>query len=197
MTTQAPPSAERVHRRALPGLAVLLAVTALVAGATLTVPPLPAAASTPTVSTPFHGSFHGTFTITFGTGEGGTHELFFHGRGTATHLGHATVDGYSRLRPSATDPACKEIVYDDVALTAADGSRVTVVNDALDCMEVTPDGRILIHGRGTYRILEGTARFAGATGTGRVSTEAVVTDVVPGGVTGTFDPLAFDGTVRP
>lgn len=190
-------SPEPVRRRVVPVLGVLLAVAALAAATALTVPSVAAAASTSAAATPFHGSFRGTFTITFATGEGGTHELFFHGGGTATHLGAATVDGYSRLRPSATHPRCNEIVYDEVTLTAADGARLTVVNEALDCMEITPEGRILIHGRGTYRILGGTGRLAGATGAGRVSTEAVVTGAVPDGVTGTFAPLTFDGTVRP
>lgn len=158
-------------------------------------PGTPASASTSTP--PFEADFQGTFTLTFFTGEGGTHELLFHGRDEASHLGNATVDGYSRLRPSTADPSCSEIVHDEVTLTAADGSRLELTNDAVDCMEITPDGRILIHGRGTYQILAGTGRFAGSTGAGTVSTEAIVTGAVPGGVTGTFDPLAFAGTLAP
>jgi hypothetical protein len=146
-------------------------------------------------ATPFLASFQGTFTITFLTGPGGTHELRFHGSGTGRHLGWAEVDGYSTLRPSLDDPRCNEIVHDEVTLTAADGSTLAVTNEAVDCLEVTPDGRILIHGNGTYRILGGNDRHDGATGTGRVSTEAVVTSIFPGGVTGTFDPLTFDGTL--
>lgn len=194
MTANASRSLHRIRRRDLNGV---LALVLVAAAAALIAPPTPARADTSTAPTPFRASFQGTFTFTFFTGEGGTHELFFHGRGLGTHLGAATVDGYSRLRPSATEPQCSKIVHDEVTLTTSDGSQLAVTNDAIDCMEVTPDGRILIHGRGTYAIVGGIARLASATGTGDVSTEAVVTGSVPSGVTGTFDPLTFDGTVRP
>lgn len=147
--------------------------------------------------TPFRASFHGTFTLTFFTGPGATHELRFTGTGRGRHLGAATVDGYSRLQPLASEPACSEIVHDEVKLTAANGDEATVVNEAVDCLEVTPDGRILIHGRGTYQITGGTGRFDGSTGSGSVSTEATVTGAVLGGVTGTFDPLTFSGSIDP
>lgn len=119
-------------------------LTAIVVAALVTVAPAPAKASA--VATPFDASFRGTFTITFFTGPGATHELRFHGSGRALGLGASRVDG------------------------------------------------AVIHGTGTYAIVAGTGRLAGATGTGSVRTEAQVTGLVIGGVTGTFDPLVFEGT---
>lgn len=147
MTMKRARTLDEIRRRAFIALSAL---AVLITGAVL--PATPAEASP---VTPFRASFHGTFRLTFFTGEGGTHELFFHGRGTATHLGVTTVDGYSRLRPSTVDPRCNEIVDDEVRLTAANGSHLTVTDEAL------------------------------------------VTGSVPSGVTGTFDPLTFDGTFLP
>lgn len=171
-----------------------LAVVAALALTSLAPAAEPARASEPV---PFNASFRGTFTLTFFTGPDATHELRFTGTGRGLHLGVATVDGYSLLRPVASNPGCSEIVHDEVTLTAANGDEVAVVNEAVDCMEVTPDGRVLIHGRGTYQITGGTGRFDSSTGAGSVSTEAAVTGAVPGGVTGTFDPLTFSGSISP
>jgi hypothetical protein len=146
-------------------------------------------------SIPFKASFQGTFTITFGPE---TNELQFQGIGHATHLGKSSVQGHALLRPESPGAPCSDIVSgtDQTIITGANGDQVRISNEARDCLEMTPDGRILIHGRGTYTITGGTGRDEGATGKGTVSTEAVVTGGVPNhSATGTFNPLSFQGTI--
>jgi hypothetical protein len=158
---------------------------------------LPTAPATAAATTTFKAAFHGTFELTFGSGPGGTDELHFRGIGDGRAIGRSTIEGYARLRPIADRPGCSQIISDKVTITTADRSTLAVVNDAVDCTEMTSDGRTLIHGSGTSKITGGTKCFDEASGYGRVSTEAVVTGSVPGGVSGTFDPLAFVGSISP
>jgi hypothetical protein len=86
---------------------------------------------------------------------------------------------------------CTPLVEDAVVLTAADGSTLSLTNDAVDCL----DG-MSISGSGTCTVTGGTGRFAGARGAGRVSTAATITGALPDGTaTGTFDPLTFTGVL--
>jgi hypothetical protein len=150
----------------------------------------PAAPVAAADSKAFTASFRGTFSITFGPN--GTSQLSFDGTGHAKHLGKTSVHGNAQLQPVA--PGCSQIVADNTILTAANGDQLWVRNAATDCVEPGPDGHILIHGSGTYMIVGGTGRFAGASGAGKVSTEAVGVPT-SSGVTGTFDPLTFEGTI--
>jgi hypothetical protein len=156
---------------------------------------VPTASATAKETKTFNAAFHGTFELTFGTGPDESDELHFRGTGDGRPIGRSTIEGYAQLRPIADRPGCSQIIYDNVTITTADRSTLAVVNDAVDCVEMTSDGRTLIHGSGTYQITDGTKRFADASGNGKVSTEAVVTGSVPGGVSGTFDPLAFVGSI--
>jgi hypothetical protein len=148
-------------------------------------------------SKPFKASFEGKFTILFGPN--GTSDLQFEGPGHATHLGQSTVKGHAHLVPTGSPREhptwqCSRIVDDHTTITSKKG-ELSLQNQATDCVETTQDGRTLIHGNGTYTITGGTGDVTGAAGTGAVSTEAIVTGGVPGGVTGTFDPLTFQGTI--
>jgi hypothetical protein len=65
--------------------------------------------------------------------------------------------------------------------TATNGDQISI-----DYQAVTPPPDPAIHARGTYTIVGGTGRFAGATGTG-----ALAVDGVPGGP----ELVQFDGTI--
>ena len=151
-----------------------------------------AAASEAPPALPFHARYHGTFTETFGAGPGGTNVLAFGGTGIASLLGASTAAGQSLLQPEPTNPLCATVVDNHVTLMAANGDEVFMQNTALDCFD--PATRT-ISGTGTYTISGGTGRFDGASGTGTVSVRAQVTSQVSTVASGTFDPLAWEGTI--
>lgn len=142
----------------------------------------------------FDATFAGTFRITFGTGPGGTDELFFSGSGSGSHIGAALVDGYSTLRDSS--PGCKRIEHDEVTITSAGAHHLFVTNSGEDCIDVSEPGRIVIRGQATYTVVGGTGPFAATSGSGEVTVTAEVTAVGLGSASGTFDPLTFDGTLQ-
>ncbi len=184
----------KTHTRKPTALAVL---SLLLLGLTLQMSqPRSAAAATSQAPTalPFHARYHGTFTETFGAGPGGTNVLVFGGTGIASLLGASTVSGQSLLQPEPANPLCANVIDNQVTLTAANGDEVLMQNTALDCFD--PATRT-ISGTGTYTIIGGTGRFDGASGTGTVSVMAQVTSQVGNVASGTFDPLAWDGTISP
>lgn len=105
-------------------------------------------------------TFDGTFSISFGSGAGGTNELSFAGSGLARHLGTSTVEGASLL--AQIDALCTEIAEDAVTLTAADGAELFLVNVGTECLNPST---FTIEGAGTGEVVGGTGRFEGATGT--------------------------------
>lgn len=153
--------------------------------------------ATPALSAPgdeatFITAYTGTFTMSFGTGPGFTHELDFTGDGRGTQVGRADIDGSSRLQ--SIDASCMEIVEDLVVMTAANGDEVHVVVDAIDCLEFTADGPQIV-GSGTWEVVGGTGRFAGATGSGTQTTVAPVLDLGADTASGVF-MLNFDGVLN-
>lgn len=164
---------------------------AALAAALILLAPLPAGAGDPV---PLSATYAGDFSITFGTGPGGTDDLFFGGAGLATGLGVSRIDGHSTTRAGATDPLAAEIVTDWVTLTAANGDELWLVNAGTDHLSFPAPGAVSIRGAGTFTVAGGTGRFDGATGSG--SFEVAAAGVfVPGGVEGTF-ALRFTGRVE-
>jgi len=143
---------------------------------------------------PFAADYQGAFQIMFGAGPDGTDDLRFAGDGIGNHLGLSAVDGHSTTRPSATDPLCSDIVTDRVILTAANGDELWLQNAGEDCLDFSIPGHIFIRGSGTMRVIGGTGRFRGATGSGTFAVLAEVTEFVPGGVAGNF-ALHFEGSI--
>jgi hypothetical protein len=142
---------------------------------------------------PFHASFHGTFTIDFGACANGDDLLHFQGTGIATQAGLSSIDGTSCLHP--IDPLCSTITDTSVTVTAANGDTFRFNNQAVDCLDFSTPGKIFIHGSGTYQIEPGTGRFGAASGAGTVHVTTEVLNLSPARASGTFDPLAFDGTI--
>jgi hypothetical protein len=145
-----------------------------------------AAADTGT-TTPLKASFTGTFTLGL---EATGPTLRFSGLGTGTKTGLTTITGVATL--GETDATgCTPLLQDAVTLTAADGSQLFLTNDAIDCVSGNA-----ISGTGTYSVTGGTGRFEDASGSGSVSTAALITGGLPDGTAiGTFDPLSFDGVI--
>ena len=143
---------------------------------------------------PFESDYQGTFTLAFGAGPDGTDALSFSGSGIASGLGKSSVDGHTTTRPDEDDPLCSEIVTDQVILTAANGDELRLVNSGEDCLDFSVPGQVFIRGSGTFQVVGGTGRFAGATGSGTFKVVAEVTDLEATGASGTFD-LVFDGNI--
>jgi hypothetical protein len=150
---------------------------------------MPAAFADSRTTTPLRATFSGDFVVTFS--DTGPPVLRFSGHGTGTHLGRASVEG-GAVFGEEVSPGCFRLEDDEVILTAADGSELFLVNEAVDC--VNPPH---VSATGTYTVVGGTGRFDGASGEGTVSTAALITGELPddSGFTGTFDPLRFDGLI--
>jgi hypothetical protein len=139
----------------------------------------------------FDTEYTGTFTMSFGTGPGYTHELDFSGSGQGTQIGLADVDGSSLLQ--SIDASCMEIVDDLIVMTAANGDEVHVVAAAIDCLEFTAEGPRIV-GSGTWEVIGGTGRFADATGGGTQTTVAPIYVLGAGSGSGVFT-LNFEGVI--
>jgi hypothetical protein len=140
-------------------------------------------------TTTFRASYDGTFTVVAGA-------LAFTGTGAGTHLGSGTVDGSSILVPKAPTAACQlprlafDLQNDSVTLTSANGDSLFFANSGTDCFDPVTG---IIVADATYRIVGGTGRFEGASGSGTVTT--VATCANPQCTSGTFQDLDFDGTI--
>lgn len=167
--------------------AVLAARVAL--AAVLALPFLAVAAAAEDQPPNFHAAYDGTFSISFGTGAGGTNELSFAGSGLARHLGTSTVEGASLL--AQIDALCTEIAEDAVTLTAADGAELFLVNVGTECLNPST---FTIEGAGTGEVVGGTGRFEGATGTLTWEVTAPVTAIAGNVASGTFH-LEWQGSL--
>lgn len=139
----------------------------------------------------FRATYDGTYSISFGTGAGGTNELSFAGAGVARHLGRSTVEGTSLVRP--VDPLCSEVAADAVTLTAANGDQLFLVNGGTDCLEFSTGAPVIV-GAGQGEVVGGTGRFADAAGELVWKVEAPITALSPSGASGTFQ-LTWSGTL--
>ena len=125
-------------------------------------------------STPFKGTFSGSFTVNFGTTAATVH---FSGEGIATHLGQFDMSGtvviviHSLVGTST-----------DTKITAADGDQLfltTVANE-----HFTSATTIALSG--TYTITGGTGHLADATGSGTLSGTVLISGPNSGTVSETF-----------
>lgn len=132
--------------------------------------------------------------ITFATGPGRSDEPRFHGSGFATPGGPSTVDGYSTLRPAPGPGGVRtRAEHDEVTFTIR-GGQLRLRNEAQDCLHLlSQPGRMLIRRHGMWTI---TGAYTGAAGSGTDDVSAEVTSLGPGHASGTFDRLAFDGSLR-
>lgn len=164
--------------------------TALAAGLLL-LAAAPAAARPPLVAT-----YSGTFTITFGTGPGGTNDLRFTGTGLGLPLGPGTLVGHSVLRPTAANPLVSDIVADLVTLTGAGGDQIALVNSGQDTLDVSDPARPFIYGAGTFTVGGGAGRYRQATGQGLYVVYASVTQQTGASASGTFRLVFVGGVTR-
>lgn len=142
----------------------------------------------------FQASFAGTFTITFGLPPALQDDLVFFGGGTGSPIGPSGIEGHSTLEHSS--PLCERIIEDAVTITDASGDQLFIENNGEDCIDLlTFPGHVLIRGTAAYTILGGSGAYSAASGTGIVEVNAEVTSIGIGSVSGTFDPLVFDGTI--
>jgi hypothetical protein len=130
-------------------------------------------------STPFNGSFSGTFKLTSRT------SAVITGAGHAEHLGETS------FAAAATDtgPATCEggfVATEQETYTAANGDQVFSSSHDVGC----PTSQTTFHIAGSWTITGGTGRFDHASGTGTVSVNGVMTS----STSGTFS-LSITGTI--
>jgi hypothetical protein len=136
-------------------------------GLTLLVPGAAAALALTVVvqahaSVPFSASFSGTVAFTSPT------TVAFDGSGQASHMGRSSNDGVAAIIGPPDQAGCIPNANTET-LTAANGDQLTIQSDDLACPIAS--GPIL-HASGEWTVVDGTGRFAGATGSGTLDGES-------------------------
>ena len=147
-----------------------------------------AGASAAAVSAADHGGgarfrVTATFTATVGGFEACGIRVTVAGTATGTHVGVGTWTHSECIDPFSQAP--KAHVVGEGVLVASNGDRLVVDFDALADLPDAATGEI--HPRGTYTIVGGTGRFAGATGSGSLAVDGIV---------GHDETAVLDGTIR-
>jgi hypothetical protein len=121
---------------------------------------------------PFSASFSGTVAFTSQT------TVAFDGAGQATHMGRSSNAGVTTVVGPPNPAGCIPNLNTET-LTAANGDRLVIQSNDLAC----PIGPTTLHGAGHWVVVDGTGRFAGATGSGSLDG---VSSFGPGLSAGTF-----------
>ena len=124
-----------------------------------------------------------TFKATVGGFEACGIRVTVAGTATGTHVGAGTWTHSECIDPFSQAP--KVHVVGEGVLVASNGDLLVIDFDAL--ADLPDPGTGEIHPRGTYTIVDGTGRFAGATGNG---------SLVVDGIVGQTETAVLDGTIR-